>query len=104
MAELDELFPETAPSEILRMAFHGYDEDGGPFNPNKDYFTFNGYGNLVSAWEKDYSDHLDLYVIDELAKHRGDIWAIDEDPDLSDLFDALEDTGDAEDLPVVAIA
>ena len=47
------------PSFVLARAFYGYrfnpwrgDMDGREreaFNPNDDYFTFNGYGNLVSV-------------------------------------------------------
>ena len=66
MDELDELFCGQDATYILQRAFFGYDAetwhtDGygnkeyGAFNPNRTYFTFNGYGNLVSADYKDYS-------------------------------------------------
>ena len=102
MDDLDELYLDTEPTELLRRAFYGYDEDDwttdssgnkihGPFNPNRDYFTFNGYGNLVSADYKDYSAHLDHYAIKAMYNHRRWIDSIDEDDELSALFDELEE-------------
>ena len=48
--------------DVLNMAYFGRDEDSwneySSFNPNRNYFRFNGYGNLVSADYKDYSCYL----------------------------------------------
>lgn len=74
---------------ILARAFYGYDADTwttdshgektyGPFNPNRDYFYFNGYGNLVSTDYLDYSDKLDDYFIDSLIENAGHLWLPDE--------------------------
>ena len=101
MYELDEIYHDSDPSEILARAFYGYDENdyiidkwgekhNGNFNPNRDYFRFNGYGNLVSTDYKDYSDHLDSYFVEELQRNRCHIDTIDENEELSDLFDELE--------------
>lgn len=90
MEDMNDLFSGCDVLYILNRAFFGSDEEGGAFNPNRDYFRFNGYGNFVSAWKKDYSDHLDLYIIDALVDNRENVYTIDDDPDLSDLFDALE--------------
>lgn len=102
MDELDELYSGTEPTEILRRAFYGYDEDTyntdshgnreyGAFNPNRDYFTYNGYGNLVSADYKDYSGHLDHWTIESMSENRRYIDTIDDNDELSELFDALEE-------------
>lgn len=102
MDELDEIYNGVDPLEILRRAFYGYDEDTyhtdshgekeyGAFNPNRDYFTFNGYGNLVSADYKDYSAHLDRYAVERMSEYRSHIDSIDREPELCELFDALED-------------
>lgn len=102
MDELDELYTGTEPSEILRRAFYGYDSetyttDGsgnreyGQFNPNREYFTYNGYGNLVSADYKDYSAYLDEYAVEAMSENRNDIYSIDDDETLSALFDELEE-------------
>ena len=46
--------------EALRSSFFGYDynpyrdENRDQFNPNRDYFAFNAYGNLVSIDAHDY--------------------------------------------------
>ena len=52
MAMLDELEAGRTPMEILNCAHFGEDYypygDNGKFNPNRDYFTFDGYGNYMS--------------------------------------------------------
>lgn len=72
MDELDDVLQGINPSNILYSAFYGYDEpyknseQNIPFNPNRDYFYFNGYGNLVSIDEKDYSTYLEQSFIQEI--------------------------------------
>ena len=72
MDELNELFQGTEPDEIIRRAFYGYDEpinkdeERLPFNPNREYFYFNGYGNLVSIDEKDYSSYIEESFIQDI--------------------------------------
>ena len=102
MEELEEFYCDTPTVELLERAFFGYDEDSyetdergervhrQSFNPTRDYFRYNGYGNLVSSNYKDYSDHLDCYAVEEMAKNRGDIYTIKENEELEELFDALE--------------
>ena len=101
MDELDEFYNGVEPSEILSRAFYGYDSETyttdssgnreyGAFNPNRDYFTYNGYGNLVSADYKNYSDKLDHYAVEEMSENRHYIDSIDNDEELTALFDELE--------------
>lgn len=101
MEELGEFYCDTDPIELLNRAYYGYAEDActidqwgtkrhDSFNPNADYFRYNGYGNLVSSNYKDYSDHLDHYAIEAMEENRNDIYAIDENEELSELFDELE--------------
>ena len=101
MEDLNEFFRDADPIDILYRAYYGHDADSwikdasgnreyGEFNPNRTYFYFNGYGNLVSADYKDYSDMLDKYIIDEISENRTDIDTIDESEELSALFDELE--------------
>lgn len=105
MEELNDLFCDQDPIELLNRAYFGHDaetwhtdshgeKEYGAFNPNREYFTFNGYGNLVSADFKDYSAFLDDYAIDSMAENRRYIDSIDSDAELSELFDALEDAED----------
>ena len=101
MDELDEFYNGTEPLEILRRAYYGRDDDTwttdssgnktyGEFNPNRDYFYYNGYGNLVSSDYKDYSAHLDEYAIEAMSENIQYIVTIESDEDLTALFDELE--------------
>lgn len=103
MDELNEHYIGIEPSEILRRAYYGYDAetyttDGsgnreyGQFNPNRDYFTYNGYGNLVSADYKDYTGYLDKYAIEAIRENRRYIDSIEQSDELTALFDELENT------------
>lgn len=107
MYELDEFYNSVEPSEILRRAYYGHDaetyttdasgnKEYGEFNPNRDYFTYNGYGNLVSSDYKDYSDKLDRYAVEEMSENRHYIDSIDDDEDLAALFDELEAAAEEE--------
>ena len=101
MDELDELTHGKSATDLLNMAFFGRDNDTyhtdshgsreyGAFNPNREYFCFNGYGNLISTDYKDYSAFLDEYAIEAMAENRDEIDAIAEDDDLNALFDEWE--------------
>jgi len=102
MEELNELYRDTEPLEMLYRVFYGRDDDTwttdahgkksyGEFNPNRDYFYYNGYGNLVSSDYKDYSAYLDHYVIEDMSNNRRWIDSIEDDEELSALFDELEE-------------
>lgn len=93
MDELDDILYGKSPMDILLMAFNGYAEgytdDNGhhmeSFNPNDNYFYFNGYGNLVSCHDKDYSDLLDD-VVDKIMDDLDIIARIDIN-ELQELYD-----------------
>ena len=102
MEELNDFYREQEPQEILLRGFYGFDADTwttdsrgdkeyGAFNPNREYFYFNGYGNLVSSDYKDYSDKLDGYAIEAMSENRNYIDSIENDDTLADLFDELEE-------------
>ena len=101
MYDLDELVTMKSVTDILNRAFFGYDENTwhtdshgqkeyGAFNPNRDYFKFNAYGNLISTDYPDYSDKLDSYAVEEMVENRYYIDTIDKDSELSELFNELE--------------
>lgn len=101
MDELNELYNGVEPLELLNRVYYGHDEDSwttdsignksyGEFNPNRDYFTHNGYGNLISTDYKDYTSHLDKYFIDDLIENRSHIESIERYDDLVSLLDELE--------------
>lgn len=102
MEMLNEFYNGTDPIEILQRAYFGRDNDTwttdssgnkiyGEFNPNREYFYYNGYGNLVSSDYKDYSAHLDEWAIQAMSENRYYIDTIDSDSDLTALFDELEE-------------
>lgn len=105
MELLDELYASAKPTDILARAFFGYDEDSwsvdssgnkiyAQFNPNRDYFSFNVYGNLVSTDYKDYSGFNDRYAVEKMLEDRRYVDVIDENEELQALFDELEDLED----------
>lgn len=99
---LNEFYSGCDPIELLQRAYYGHDADSwhtgsrgekiyGEFNPNRDYFTYDGYGNLISSDYKDYSPQLYSYAIEAMSENRYYIDSIDSDNELSALFDELED-------------
>lgn len=101
MEDINEFYNNAAPLELLQRAYFGRDDDTwttdasgnktyGEFNPNREYFYYNGYGNLVSSDYKDYSSHLDEYAIQEMIENRSYIDSIESDDELTALFDELE--------------
>lgn len=101
MDELSEYYNGADPIELLNRAFFGYDAetwhtDGhgekvyGAFNPNREYFSYNGYGNLVSSDCKDYSAFLDEYFINELIENYEHLYITD-----STLLEMLEAVSEA---------
>ena len=101
MDELDEFYRGTNPTELLQRVYFGYDEDDvvidewgeehrKEFNPMKDYFRYNGYGNLVSTGFKDYTGYLDEWLVEDLLNHRQWINSIEDDARLVELLDELE--------------
>ena len=101
MEKLDDFYRDSDPLEILYRAYYGRDDDTwttdntgnktyGEFNPNREYFYYNGYGNLVSSNYKDYSAYLDHYAIEAMSENRSYIDSIDNDEELTALFDELE--------------
>ena len=101
MYMLEEFYASTNPVELLKRAFYGRDDETwhtnahgekeyGSFNPNRNYFYYNGYGNLVSANYKDYSAHLDTWAVESMLENRYYIDSIESDDELAELFNELE--------------
>lgn len=96
MSDFDELHTGLSPMEVLQRTFYGGDDDTkdaqgrrGKFNPNREYFYYNGYGNLCSTDYKDYSAHLDDYFVDEVIENFGHIWT--DSDELKQLVEAYEE-------------
>ena len=102
MEFLNDFYNGVDPIEILQRAYYGHDADTwttdasgnktyGEFNPNRDYFKYNGYGNLISTNYKDYSDFINVWAIEEMSENRQYIDTIESDDELNALFDELEE-------------
>ena len=95
MELIDEFAFGAKPSEIIQRIYFGYDADTSTdelhteFNPMRDYFYFNGYGNPVSSDYKDYSDKLDNWFIDELLENANKLYLPDEVEEM--LYNIQED-------------
>ena len=95
---LDELYQLKEATDILRSAYFGHDDDTwhdengekvyGKFNPNRDYFYLNGYGNLVSTDYKDYSSFLDEYFVQEIIDNECHLYLSD---GAQEIIDSYED-------------
>lgn len=102
METIDELFHGLDVIDVLNRAYFGHDEDTwhkdncgnieyGAFNPNRAYFTFNGYGNLVSSNYRDYSAHLDNYFVEAVNENIDNLYSVTERPELVELFKELQE-------------
>ena len=89
MDELPEILSGLNAIDLLNRAYFGRDDESwhtnahgekiyDSFNPNREYFYFNGYGNLVSANYKDYSAYLDNYFIDAIIENQNHLYLDDE--------------------------
>ena len=86
--------------DMLNMSYFGKDEDSwneySSFNPNRKYFKFNGYGNLISAYYKDYSCYLTESFIEDLYENRYKLSVIDNNSEVKELFNKLEELEELE--------
>lgn len=91
-------------SSLINRMFYGRDDDcyitdgsGNKeyqeFNPNREYYYYDAYGNLVSSDYKDYSDCLNDYFIDSLLENRS---YLNLDTDIEALLDELENAEQGE--------
>lgn len=80
------------PSEIAEDVYSGRDEGypNSSFNPNREYYYYDGLGRLVSADEKDYSDRLDEWFVKDVAENRNHLW-LDGKDELNALLDEWEE-------------
>ena len=108
MEMLSEFYADADPIDLLNRAYFGRDDENyhtdsrgdkiyDSFNPNRDYFYYNGYGNLCSANYKDYSAQLDRYTVEDMSDNRKYICGIEENAELSALFDELEQDDESDD-------
>ena len=92
MYMLDEFYCNVAPTEFLQRVYYGHDEENGDsseFCPNREYFRYNGYGNLVSSDYKDYSDRLDEYFVESYLDNIYDMYNVP--AEVQDIIDGIEE-------------
>lgn len=99
MDELYELNPVNSQDDfddLMNRIYYGHDDycgGGSAFCPNRNYFYYNGYGNIVSSDYKDYSDHLDNYFIDSLIENYNSLALPDA---VEEIFEEYEGQDDEE--------
>lgn len=100
MAEFENLLYGTNLMDLANMMFFGHDADSytiessgkktyKSFNPNREYFRWDGYGNLISTDYKDYIGLLDRWFVKEVVKYRSRLWITDDK--LNSLLDMCEE-------------
>ena len=64
MEDFDDFYSASTPLEVATRVFYGHDElsDESNFNPNREFFYFNGYANPVSLDYIEYIDILDKWA------------------------------------------
>jgi len=93
MSDFDEVLQDIEPSDIMHVVSYGYDEpvnkdeERQPFNPNRQYFYFNGYGNLVSTDKIDYSAYLDTYFIQDIIDNNANLTLSEGAQDIIDNYE-----------------
>lgn len=97
MGELDVIYQNEEATEILRSVFFGHDENSiqsATFNPNRDYFYCDGYGNLVSTDFIDYSDYLDDDCVQQIIDNESHLCLSDGAQEIIDSYDELKSLDD----------
>lgn len=103
MDELYELNPVNSQDDfddLMNRIYYGHDDycgDGSAFCPNRNFFYYNGYGNLVSSDYKDYSDHLDNYFIESLIENYNSLALPDAVEEIFDEYENQDDDNDDSD-------
>lgn len=100
MDMLPEYFNGDNIFNILNRAFFGSDQfyNNSSFNPNRDFFTFNGYGNLISleriGWNQYANEFmyngLDVDVVIDYIIENNDALYCDDIQDVLDEYDEEE--------------
>jgi hypothetical protein len=91
----DDFYCGMSPVDIATRCFYGHDEwsDESSFNPNRDYFYLNGYGNPVSIDYIGYNEYSEKFMCSILDVDAMIDFIIDNENDLNnpDIADILED-------------
>ena len=103
MDMFDEFYSGKDPLEIAQRVYFGSDESGASssFNPNRDYFYFDGYANPVSIDYVSYIDALDKWsdspiCPDDLAEYIAENGEAFGNDDLQEVIDEAEEDEESE--------
>ena len=108
--EMDELYDFYSVNNrevfdnLLNRIYYGHDADNwhtdshgekeyGEFCPNRNYFTYNGYGNLVSTDYKDYSSYLTKSFVEAVYDNQSHLTIPEE---LQEIFDEYDNQKEEE--------
>jgi len=85
MGELSEVFGHDV-EEAIRAAFYGgrYKFSQDLFNPNDEYFSFDGYGNLESIPEHYLQDYFDQFrdeILEYVNENEVELYGVEEEDD-----------------------
>ena len=86
MGELSEVFGHDV-EEAIMAAFYGgrYKFSQDPFNPNDEYFSFDGYGNLESIpnehYLQDYFDQFRDEILEYVNENGIELYGVEEEDD-----------------------
>lgn len=75
MDEFNQCFEAVNPRRLACMIYYG------SFNPDQDWYKYNAYGNLESAWRA-----VDLMTLEDLADYIMEKWDACELDDVTDLL------------------
>ena len=95
--ELNSVKSQDEFDDLMCRIYYGHDDycgDGSAFCPNRQYFYYNGYGNLVSSDYKDYSDHLDNYFIESLIDNYNSLSLPDAVEEIFEEYENQDDDSD----------
>ena len=102
MDELDEIMNGQDAQYILNRAFFGHDQwsEESSFNPNRDWFTFNGYGNFISMDAIGYNKYSGKFMCDYLDEDALTNYIVDNEDSLynDDIQDVLDEDEDEDTL------
>lgn len=99
MDRFDEFYEGSSALDVAYRVFFGSDEfnDNGSFNPNRDYFYLNGYGNPVSLDYVGYNRYSGKWMCDRIDVDDiiDDIIDNDKDYGLDEIREALDEAKEA---------
>lgn len=95
MEELPDFFSNGSRDEIVDLLMKvrfgcDLDSEDVPFNPMRDYFRFDCYGNLESTDEVDYSEYLNDDFIEAAIENKDDLYSVRENSEIQEILEMEE--------------